>query len=568
MKRPESIEYWLDDTPPFISLLFLSFQQVLVTAMTLVLVTVIYKVVGIGDAIISSALSWTLLVYALSTFLQSLRNAPIGCGFLAPPATTAIFLHSSILALKTGGMPCLILLTMLAGAVEFFFSFIMHRLRYLLTPVVIGMIVLTVGYVLGIEGVRNALAIEFVTSPSFSKYVLAGIVTTCSTISFAIWGKGSLRSLCLLLGVLVGCILSIFLGLFSHSSVASYLDSPFVTYPSLIGFEFQISYELIFPFVICGFICATRSMGSILSNQQLNDASWSSPDFSSINKGVRADGLCIMLAGLLGTIGINLSPSSVGLAKITGATSRSIAYTVSIMYFIMAFLPKVYDLFLLIPLPVAGGALLINASFMILAGIRIMTVQPISKRGLFITGMSLLGGMSFLVFPDFYQSLPFTFRLFTGSALSITTIIAVILTLTFRFGIRLKSKHTGSEEESPSETFISAVEKQFKRWDIPLYLQNKIRKNSLQIISLLEQSNIHPPKIKFEVSYDEVQFDLVILYDGPLINIQNSSVQEDDMLEEDSFAEGLTKYLNSFSPDEYKLNQNQKGSQIAMTFYA
>jgi Xanthine/uracil permeases len=80
------------------------------------------------------------------------------------------------------------------------------------------------------------------------------------------------------------------------------------------------------PFAIAGLASGLRVVGVLTTCQQMNDAAWRRPDMESISGGVIADGIGCAIGGALAAPGMSASPSLVGIEKITGVTSRIVAW--------------------------------------------------------------------------------------------------------------------------------------------------------------------------------------------------------------------------------------------------
>ncbi|NIV64648.1 MAG: xanthine/uracil/vitamin C permease, partial [Nitrosopumilaceae archaeon] len=121
--------------------------------------------------------------------------------------------------------------------------------------------------------------------------------------------------------------------------------------------SYNFDYTLLPAFLTAGLAAALRTIGVLTTCQKINDDDWKRPDISSIKKGVLADGIGCMLGGIMGTPGMNSSPSIIGVAKATGATSKYIAFPTAAILIVLAFFPKISSFFLMLPLSVIGAAL-------------------------------------------------------------------------------------------------------------------------------------------------------------------------------------------------------------------
>ena len=78
----------------------------------------------------------------------------------------------------------------------------------------------------------------------------------------------------------------------------------------------------------------------------------------SISRGLLAEAIGTITAGLLGGVGQSTSSTNIAVSIATGATSRGIAFAAGSLLIGCAFLPKVAAVFALIPTPVMGALLI------------------------------------------------------------------------------------------------------------------------------------------------------------------------------------------------------------------
>jgi hypothetical protein len=117
-------------------------------------------------------------------------------------------------------------------------------------------------------------------------------------------------------------------------------------------------------------------------------------------EGVLAGSICTIGAGLLGGAGQSTFSSNVGLSIATKATSRHVALPCGIILILMAFCPKLFAVFAVMPQPVMGAILVYVACFMILAGVQVMTSHILEARKTFVVGIALIFGLSVRMFDE------------------------------------------------------------------------------------------------------------------------------------------------------------------------
>ena len=151
---------------------------------------------------------------------------------------------------------------------------------------------------------------------------------------------------------------------------------------------------LLLPILIATLCSSLKDIGDLTTCQKINDSEWKRSDMKSIGKGILADALGDIFSGVIGGLGQTTSSSNIGLSLAAGATSRRIAYAAGGLLCLLAFFPKLAEVFVLMPRPVMGAILVFVTSFMILAGIQIITTRMLDARKIFAIGTSFIFGIS------------------------------------------------------------------------------------------------------------------------------------------------------------------------------
>jgi len=424
--RPVELIYALEERPPWPHLLALGFQHVAVICPYLVMVALVAEAAKLPREAAQSAVGLSMIAVAFMTVLQSLRLRLVGSGYLCPPVVSAIYLPSSLAAASSFGISAVCGMVIFAGVCEVAVAFLVNRTRKLFPAVVSGVVIIAVGLELGKIGASVLLehaAHSELTAESFATAACALAVMT----GLAIWVTGLPKLLCSLIGILVGYVAAAAFHVFAPNFLADYHAAHFfaIPKPGFLSYAFPPSFAV--PFAIAGLASGLRVIGVLTTCQQMNDDSWRHPDMQNIEAGVRADGLGCLAGGFLGVPGMSASPSLVGIEKITGATSRVIAWSIASWLILLSCMPKFAGLIVNMPRPVMAAALFFNGALMLVAGIQIIASRPITLRATVITGFSILAALTVPVYPEFYRSLPSWTHPFTGSIISVAVIVAVPL---------------------------------------------------------------------------------------------------------------------------------------------
>ena len=566
MARPEDLLYAVDELPPWPRLLFLGMQHTMLMSVYLVLIVIVFRRAGASDATTLNALSFGMIALAASTALQSIWKGPVGSGYLAPPVFSAIYIGPAVLAAGIGGLPAVFGMTMFAGLVEIGFAPLLRRLRGLFPPVISGLIVAIVGLQLGVIGIGDLLGVEHIHRPTFHYHVMIGGLTLAIMCALSVWGRGIARLICSMLGIVIGMLAGVAAGLVSADSMRGFFDAPMVAIPrpNYLAYDFQ--FRLIPAFLMAGTAAMLRTVGVITTCQKINDLDWKRPELKSIQGGIFADGIGCVIAGLLGVTGMNSAPSLVGVAKATGATSRYIGFACAAILIIFAFIPKYAALFLILPQPVIGAAMVFTASFMIAGGIQIIVSRNVDSRGTYVVGVSLLLGLAREIFPTYFERAAPLLHLFTGSMMSIGVMSAFLLNLIFRIG----ATRSATFEFEDAATSAADLERLFRArarvWSVPSDAIDRAVGTTEQVLQHLVDAELMTGSPSVTMTYNDVDLTISIQYEGALLSLPNVGIRKRFFLEEESFSYGLADFLTGVYPDRMEARAAGQDVEIRLIF--
>jgi xanthine permease XanP len=560
-ERPKDLIYALDEKPPPLQLLALGFQHVAVICPYLVMVALVADAAKLSGEQARNVMALSMIAVGLLTVLQSLRLGRVGSGYLCPPVISATYLPSSMTAASHFGFPVVCGMVIFAGACEVVFGQLVNKLRKLFPAVVSGVVIMSVGVELGKIGLGVLFDDATAHDPRSRMMFATAICVLMTMTALGIWARGLPRLLCTLIGILVGYVLAALLGLFPPDFSPRLSASPFfaVPDPSFLSFGFEPS--LMIPFAIAGLASGLRVVGVLTTCQQMNDAAWRRPDMKNIEAGVVADGIGCAIGGAVGAPGMSASPSLVGIEKTTGATSRMIAWSIAGWLILLACFPKFSSLIVDMPRPVMAAALFFNGSLMFVAGIQIVASRPITLRASVIVGFSILSALSVMIFPEFYKSLPAWMHQFTDSQITVAVITSVILNAVFLLGtwqyVRLRVEEHGSAVTV--KTFDDFFLKQASEWKLPPEDVKRVRSVVDEAIEQVAANAQGPVEIR--VGSDSFDVKVALKYIGNLPSLPDARPKR-EMVEEQSFVNGLTGYLSGLHAD--RIERSAKGEECVI----
>ena len=245
----------------------------------------------------------------------------------------------------------------------------------------------------------------------------------------------------------------------------------------------------------------------------------------SISRGVLADGLGTAIAGSIGTSGLNSATSGVAMSSATGATSRYIAFGIAGWLLVMACSPKFATLFMIIPKPVLGAALLYIACFMLVNGIGIIASRPLDVRRTAVVGVSLILAIGQDSVSDSLESLPYYLHPITESPLALGVVTAIVLNTLARLGARRSS----AIDLLPTTTAVFAIEDLMERlphqWSVRRDVIDSARFCFVEAVEAIAREGHVLGSIKARVTFDEWHLDIELQYLGNPLSLPTSPLQ-------------------------------------------
>lgn len=532
MKKPANIVYGLNEMPPLLVTAGNAVQHVALISINFVYPLLIFRLAGVPVSGVASLLAVGLLVLGAGTFLQAVKLGPVGSGFLCPATFTAAYLSPSLLAVKAGGLPLLFGMTLFGGVLETLFSRVLTRMRPYFPAEISGLVILMIGISAGMAGLRLLLGAnaEPVTPAEWS---VAGI-TLASMVAFNVWGRGLVRMLCALEGLAVGYASAGLLGLLGAGQWESIGRVGWIALPSLqyIGWSFDLT--LAAPFAIACIAVAMKAVGTITMCQRMVDADWVRPDMRSATRGVLADGVTNILAGLAGAMGTNTSTPSVGLAAATGVASRYVAYAIGALFIAIGLMPKLVTLLAVMPRAVMVAALLFTICFIIVNGLQVISSRLLDARRTLVIGFSIIAGIAVEVFPTMAAGAPPSIVPLIGSSFVFSTLIALLLNLLFRLGVKKTATLKVDGAHIDPKKIDDFMEDQGAAWGARRDVIDRARFNLTQSIEVIAESCDPQGPLEIETTFDEFSLDLRVIYSGPPLELpEKRPTNEDIMASED-----------------------------------
>ena len=565
-EKPANLIYGVDEKPPMVTMWLLGLQHLCIFSISLIFPVLIVRGMGGTAEQADFMIDMSLLAAGVGAILQALKKGPVGSGYLCPQVCGPSFLTASITAGSLGGLPLVMGMTVVAGVFESLFSRIMHKLRFLFPAEVTGFIVAMVGITVIPTAMRNLLGYHVAPGEIHHFSLLVGLLTLAVMVGLNVWSKGKLKLYCIIIGMGVGYAASYAADLFNHAQIQHIMTTSWVDFPLLEhpGWSFDI--HMLLPVLVATLCSSLKTVGDLTTCQKINDVKWNRPDMNNIKKGILADGLGCLTAGIVGGAGQSTSSTNVGLSIATGATSRFIAMTMGAIAIMLAFSPKLASFFTIMPPPVMGATLVFALSFMIVAGFQIVMSRMLDARKTFVIGISMIVGLSVDIMPEAYSGVPHWLAPVFSSSLSVAAVMAVLLNIVFRIGIAKKVTIDIEAKPRAQREALAFLQKNGAAWAARREIIDKAGDALSELVETLVVHGMAVGQMRVKAAFNELNLNVSVEYDGDALDLPEEPPEAEELISDKQAHRNLAGFLIRQYADKVELSQTGGRQMVSLQF--
>lgn len=293
-------------------------------------------------------------------------------------------------------------------------------LMRLLPPIVVGPVIMVIG--LGLASVAVGM-ITHNNSVYDLTYVIIGLVTLTITILAAVFFRGFLSVIPILLGIVGGYIFSAIMGVVSLEPIlqANWFEVPPFVIP-FVHYTPSLSSKVVLLMVPVAIVPIAEHIGhQLVLSKVIGKDLITDP---GLDKSMFGDGLGTMFAACLGGPPSTTYGENIGVLAITKAFSIYIFIGAAILAILFGFCGKIAMILSTIPSPVMGGVSILLFGIIASSGLRMLVENKVNftrKRNLIIASVILvigIGGAAIHVG-----------QLFSLEGMALASIIGIVLNL-------------------------------------------------------------------------------------------------------------------------------------------
>ena len=376
------------------------------------------QVLLIQASLVMSAVSTLLQLFPIGKYFGSGLPVILGVSFAYVPSMQAI-------AASGGGIGAVAGAMLVGGVVAVLVGLFVRKIRLLFPSVITGTVVFTIGLSLYPTAI-NYMA-GGTSNPDYGSWQnwVVAFLTLAVVTALNHFGKGILKLASILIGILVGYVVSIPFGMVNFSSVG---EAKVFQLPQFMhfGIHFEIS-----ACVAIGLLFAINSVQAIGDYSATTIGAMDRvPENRELQNGIMAYGVTNILGALLGGLPTATYSQNVGIVTTTKVINRWVLGLAAAILGVAGIVPKFSALLTTIPQCVLGGATVSVFASIAMTGMKLVASAEMDYRNSSIVGLAAAIGVgvsqasaALASFPDWVTTI------FGKSPVVLATLIAVVLNI-------------------------------------------------------------------------------------------------------------------------------------------
>lgn len=423
--------FQLDGIPKFSQALPLALQHVV--AMIVGCVTpaiIVSNVANLSEADRVILIQAALVVSALSTLLQLFpigKKGSFRLGAALPVIMGISFAYvPSMQSIAADfGIPAILGAQIVGGVVAFIVGAFVMQIRKFFPPLITGTVVFTIGLSLYPTAINYmAGGTSSPTYGSWENWTIAFLTLVVVTV-LNHFGKGILKLASILIGIIVGYIVSLFFGMVDFSSIGAAVAFQ-VPQPLHFGIIFEPS-----SCIAIGILFAINSIQAIGDFTATTSGSIDrEPTDKELQGGIMGYGISNMIGALLGGLPTATYSQNVGIVTTTKVVNRCVLGLTAVILLAAGLIPKFSALLTTIPQCVLGGATVSVFASIAMTGMKLVMSEEMTYRNSSIVGLAAALGMGISQATAALSTFPnWVVTIFGRSPVVVATIVAVLLNI-------------------------------------------------------------------------------------------------------------------------------------------
>lgn len=432
--------YQLEGRPTFTTAFPLGLQHVLcMFTSNLAPILIVAAACGLSTAQTVIMIQSAMFVSGLTTFVQLYpiklgkfqigANLPIvmGTSFSFVPTMTSLAAASLAAGLSPSqALGAILGGCMVASMVEVFMGAFYKHISRFFPPLVVGAMLIAVG--LNLLGVGVDYLAGGVGSSDYGSVqnMALGLGVFAIVILLQHFGKGLVKNSAILIGLVIGYIISAFMGMVDFTTLQDY-----GLFSLPLPFQFELSFPIqpIISFAILFVASGLETIGSV-NGITIAGFDRTASD-QEVSGGIIADAVGSATAAMFNALPNTAFGQNAGIIAMTKIVNKWCIAMGAFVLIIAGFFPKLGALLSTIPSAVLGGALMTVFGTIMINGMKMVAKAGFTERNLLILSITLALGVGLTGKPEAIAHLPSALQFVFSDSVTATCIVAIIANLLF-----------------------------------------------------------------------------------------------------------------------------------------
>ncbi len=301
--------------------------------------------------------------------------------------------------------------------------------RKIITPLLSSCVVIAIGL-----SILNVGVSSFGSSSAYPlgswQNLLVAVITLAAALVFHTTLKGVAKQLYVLLGMLVGYVVSIFFGMVDFGTMGDTIrEMGVIAVPQLFAFKPQFQPGAILSFCLVFIVSAVETIGDTTAT--CTGGLGRDITAKEVSGSLCVDGFISAISGgVFGCSPITSFSQNVGLISMTHVVNRFCIMFGAIAMILGGLFPPIGAFFTTLPDCVLGGCTVIMFGSIMMAGIHMMLDAGLNNRNTLIAATSICLGVGVTQVDGFFDNLPSIFGdIFAGNMVAGVFVVGLVLEL-------------------------------------------------------------------------------------------------------------------------------------------
>ncbi|KAF9498939.1 Xanthine/uracil permease [Pleurotus eryngii] len=235
------------------------------------------------------------------------------------------------------------------------------------------------------------------------EFIGLGFLSFSSIVLTELFGSPFMKNISIIVGLVVGCIVSGACGYISRATIDS---APAITFLWVHRFKLDVYPPAILPMLAVYISLAMEAIGDTTASAEVSRQEVSGDVFDSrIQGGVLADGIGGFFSALFTVTPLSIFAQNNGVIAITRCANRTAGRWCCFFLILFGVIGKIAGVFLAIPNPVLGGVTTFLFASVAVSGVRVLSYNKFTRRDRFILAAALAFGFGDLLVPEIFTHL-------------------------------------------------------------------------------------------------------------------------------------------------------------------